>query len=276
MSHENNAPTDLSRFYAEWSSKSAQDIAFDIGSAERKAEAMLRLIPSPLLGSLRRLLDFGCGYGALILNLQRLLPTNIESALGIDFSEAAITVARARCDHPSLRYEKLPQLDIRDNMTFLEEHLSDGVDAILLIDLLEHVPDCRSLIAALAPFTRLFLIKLPVESSLLDNYLLPKEYPSSTHSNGHLREFDANNVHYFIRSLGLTPVFETLYRYESVDSFPPLPAGTSIKRRFARQLIKSIKTLLSWLLPTKLFLRLVGGGGYLCVASFNAQHVLKP
>jgi hypothetical protein len=105
---------------------------------------------------------------------------------------------------------------------------------------------------------------------------MPKEYPGSTHSNGHLREFDANNVYYFIRSLGLTPVFETLYRYHPEDSFPPLPHGAPLKGRLVYQAIKSVKTVLSWLLPTRLFLRIVGGGGYLCLASYSEQHVLNP
>jgi len=154
--------------------------------------------------------------------------------------------------------------------------LAEKVDAILLIDLLEHVPDCQTLIGELAPHTRWFLIKLPVECSLFDNYLLPKEYPGSLHSNGHLREFDANNVYYFIRSLGLTPIFETLYRYEVDDSFPPVAPGTPWKSRLVRFVVKFVKVLLSWILPTKLFLRFVGGGGYICVASYNADHILKP
>jgi len=266
----------LTEFYQHWSKKSVGEIDFDIRSAERKADAIVRLVPHHLLRELRTLLDFGCGFGAVVLRLKQLRPDCIHSALGMDFSDAAIEIARARCTNKEIRYEKLPEFDVRDNAAFLQAQVGKGVDAILLIDLLEHVPDCRSLIAALAPLTRMFLIKLPVESSIFDNYLLPKEYPSSTHSNGHLREFDANNVHYFIRSLGLTPVFETLYRYDVCDSFPPVLPGTPLKGRFLRLAIKYLKTLLSWLLPTKVFLRVVGGGGYICLASYNDKHSLTP
>lgn len=267
---------DLKQFYEEWSSKSDEGIDFDLRAAERKADTIVRLVPNQLLDSLHHLIDFGCGYGAVILRLKQLRADCIHSALGLDFSETAVNVARARNDSEAVRYEKLPALDVRDNMSFLRTQVKGCVDAILLIDLLEHVPDCQALIAELAPLTRLFLIKLPVESSLFDNYLLPKEYPGSTHSNGHLREFDANNVHYFIRSLGLTPVFETLYRYDTDDSFPPVRPGISLKSRLARLVIRAVKTVLSWLLPTKLFLRVVGGGGYLCIATYHAQHLLKP
>ena len=267
---------DLNQFYEEWSSKSAEGVDFDIRSAERKAETIARLVPTELLDSLHRLLDFGCGYGAVILRLKQLRSECIHLAFGFDFSETAVNLARTRSDSEAIRYEKLPALDVRDNVSFLRSKVDGLVDAILLIDLLEHVPDCRALIAELAPLTRLFIIKLPIESSLFDNYLLPKEYPSSTHSNGHLREFDANNVYYFIRSLGLTPVFETLYCYDKEDSFPPVLPGTSLKGRLARLAVKSVKTVLSWLLPTKIFLRVVGGGGYLCLASYSEQHLLNP
>lgn len=276
MKNDTREQADLAGFYVEWSSKSADAIDFDIRSAERKALAIVQRIPPDVLNSLRRLMDFGCGYGAVLLGLKRLRAAHIESALGVDFSDLAIDVARRRNDCAEIRYEKLPALDIQDNRDFLRTHMAGIVDAILLIDLLEHVPDCRTLIAELAPYTRWFLIKLPVESSLMDNYLLPKEYPSPTHSNGHLREFDANSVYYFIRSLGLTPIFETLYRYEPEDSFPPVAPGTPWKGRLVRFAIKSVKTLLSWMLPTKLFLRIVGGGGYICVASYNAEHLLNP
>jgi SAM-dependent methyltransferase len=268
--------SELASFYAEWSSKSAESIDFDIRSAERKADKITSLMPPQLLDSLHSFVDFGCGYGALIRRLQQLRGDCIDSAIGLDFSEAAINVACARCDSQTIRYIKLPALDVRENATFLKEQVEGGVDAILLIDLLEHIPDCRALIAELAPLTRLFLIKLPVESSMFDNYLLPKEYPSSRHSNGHLREFDANNVHYFIRSLGLTPIFETLYRYDIEDSFPPIPLGTPLKRRLVRLMIRSLKILLSFLLPTKIFLRVVGGGGYFCLASYSEHHILNP
>lgn len=109
---------------------------------------------------------------------------------------------------------------------------------MLLIDLLEHVPDCRALVASLAKFTKYFLIKLPVESSVLDNYILPKEYPGPLHSNGHLRGFDANRVHYFIRQLGLTPLFESLYVYHLEDIFPPAFRALPFRQKMIRGVLK--------------------------------------
>ena len=222
------------------------------------------------------MVDFGCGYGAIIQGLASGRPGMIVSALGLDFSPKAIEVARERNSFDFVKYEVLPGMDAAVNRKFVEQKISGNVDTILLIDLLEHVPDCKKLISELSLITRQFLIKLPVEASVVDNYLLPKEYPSSIHSNGHLREFDANNVYYFVRQLGLTPVFETLYRYDFDDVFPPVPKGAPFKSRALRFLVRCFKTFMSWILPTKLFLRLVGGGGYICVAHFDGDHRLSP
>jgi len=272
----NKSQRDLPDFYAMWSSKSNENIEFDILSAERKAETIVKLFPRPLLDSLHRLLDFGCGYGAVINRLKQLQTNHIHYAIGFDFSEMALEVARKRSNYEAIRYQKLPELDARANATHLRQQVNEAVDAILLIDLLEHVTDCHTLIAELAPITKMFLIKLPIESSIFDDYLLPKEHPGFTHSNGHLREFNVNNVHYFIRKLGLNPVFETTYIYKIDDIFPPLSPGASKKRRIVRFLLKTVKLTLSIILPKKIFLRIVGGGGYLCLASYNNQYLLNP
>jgi hypothetical protein len=175
-----------------------------------------------------------------------------------------------------LQFYRLDSLDIDENLDVMRAIAGGRVGCILLIDLLEHVPDCKELVAGLAEFTRYFIVKLPVESSAMDNYVLPKEYPSSVHSNGHLREFDANDVHYFIRQLGLTPLFETLYVYHAMDVFPPLPLGCSFKQRLMRRLLRIFKAVAVKVLPKKIYLRWVGGGGYFCLATFDRSHILNP
>jgi len=221
-------------------------------------------------------LDYGCGYGAFLQRFSGLLGVSLKQSIGVDFSDAAITTASQRFGNDGLVYIKLPSLDIKENKCILESLVGGKVDVILLIDVLEHVTDCYSLIQGLSEFSELFLIKLPVESSLIDNYFLPKEYPISFHSNGHLREFDANDVYYFVRKLGLTPIFETLYLYENSDLYPPFPAGTPIRRKLVRLTIMLIKLILLVALPKKIYMRIAGGGGYFCLASFNKSHILYP
>jgi ubiquinone/menaquinone biosynthesis C-methylase UbiE len=268
------ADTKLQNFYEAWSSKSADEIDHDIEGSVRKAEVIASALPPEIARNIRSILDFGCGYGAFLQHFQSRL--GISKGLGVDFSESAIKIANEKFKSESLRFFRLETLDTAENVKFLDSIAPEGVDAVSLIDLLEHVPDCKTLVSSLAKFTKYFIIKLPVESSLFDNYVLPKEYPSSVHSNGHLREFDANNVYYFIRQIGLTPLYETLYVYHPRDAFPPCPATATFKQRVVRGLIVAFKRTASWLLPKKFFLRLVGGGGYFCIATFEQSHILNP
>lgn len=266
----------LEGFYDAWSSKPSDAINHDIEASIRKADVITAHIPANLLVNIKSVMDFGCGYGAMLHRFQDRLETTVGAAIGVDFSSTAIEMAHQKYQHESLRYYKLPKLSITENLRFLEATIPNGVDCILLIDLLEHVPDCKTLIDTLAQFTRFFIVKLPIESSAFDNYVLPKEYPSSIHSNGHLREFDANNVYYFIRQLGLTPLYETLYIYHFDDSFPPQPAGCTMKQKIVRWLLRVFKVTAAKLLPKKIFLRWIGGGGYFCLATFDRAHILNP
>lgn len=264
----------LENFYASWSSKSSAEVKYDIEASIRKAEVIASGLPQGVTQHIHSILDFGCGYGALLHRMQDRL--GISKGVGVDFSASAIEIAKQEFEGDALEFHKLGTLDIAENALYLKSILPEGVDGVLLIDLLEHVPDCKTLVSSLAKLAKYFIIKLPVESSFVDNYILPKEYPSSVHSNGHLREFDANNVHYFIRQLGLTPLYETLYVYHPRDAFPPCPANATLKQRVVRGLIIGFKRMASWLLPRKLFLRLVGGGGYFCIATFDSSHILNP
>lgn len=272
----NPISTRLNDFYVKWSSKDDLGIQYDIEVANRKANVIFKLVPNDFIASLKKVLDYGCGYGAFLHRFSGLVGSGLHQSIGVDFSDAAITAASQIFCKAGLVYKKLPSLDIKENRYVLEDLVGNGVDVILLIDVLEHVTDCNTLIQGLSEFSELFLIKLPIESSLIDNYFLPKEYPSVFHSNGHLREFDANNVHYFVRELGLTPIFETLYLYDNRDLYPPLPSGAPIRRKLVRLAIMLIKSILLFTFPKKIYMRIAGGGGYICLASFNQSHILYP
>lgn len=261
------------KFYEEWSNKTLEEINYDIMAAIRKAKVIASSIPKNMTCNINSILDFGCGYGAFVKHFQDAL--KIPKAIGVDFSSFAINVANKQFANDSLVFYRLQTLDISKNSDFLLSIIPKRVDCILLIDLLEHVPNCKDLIANLSKFTKYFIIKLPIESTIFDNYMLTKEYPGSTHSNGHLREFDANNVHYFIRQLGLTPIFESLYVYNLQDIFPPQFNGLLPRQKINRFFLKNFKRLMILILPRKIFLRVIGGGGYFCLATYNEQNTLS-
>ena len=52
--------------------------------------------------------------------------------------------------------------------------ITDKLDAACLIDLLEHVPDPLQIIDSLSGITKYFIIKLPIENSIFDNYIMKK------------------------------------------------------------------------------------------------------
>ena len=269
-----NSPDDLATFYEVSSSKSSVDTQHDVESAHRKAIFINKILPQHLIDEIHTVLDFGCGYGALISDFFNLW--QLKLAIGVDFSKEAISFAQRTYARSSLDYLHLSTLDphlVSDAITKIS---IGSFDAICLIDLLEHVPDCSTLICELSRHTKYFIIKLPIESSFLDNYIFPKEYPSSRHSNGHLREFNANNVHYFVRHLGLTPLSESLYLYCNKDLFPTLPPSATVKQRFSRLVIVIVKTCFRLILPKRLFMRFVGGGGYVCIATYNSTCTLVP
>lgn len=266
---------ELENFYSNWSAKAESLIVYDNESAVRKIDAIVAGMP--ILESMRfkTVIDFGCGYGKALENFSRRY--GVEVAHGFDFSEHAIAYAKCAFESPQISYHSFSTLDINENINMMKAVLC-GVkaDCILLIDLLEHVPDCVQLLTRLSEITNYFLIKLPIEEVLLNNYILRKTYPSTMQSNGHLREFTVNSVYYFIRRLGLTPLAEGVHIYDFRDSFPPQPNGVTFKSRVKRIILKFGLVIISKIIPARIYIRIFGPGSYYCLATFSADHILRP
>lgn len=263
----------LSNFYNVWSSKSGAKINFDTKYAVKKAETISNNLPNEVKFKIKTVLDYGCGYGAFLNKFADLL--NLEEAVGVDYSEEAIRVANDASTSENVKFKKLNSLNISDNIDAIKKLFSSNIDCITLIDFLEHIPDCRTALLQLSELCTLFIIKLPVEESIFDNYILKKEYPGILHSNGHLREFNVNNVYYFIRKIGLTPLYESLYLYDINETLPLQADGVGFKRRLSYFLVKIIKIICKQIMPKKIFMKVIGGGGYYCVATFNKELFLN-
>jgi len=74
------------------------------------------------------LLDYGCGYGAVV----RALQTPLVSAIGFEFSESCLAAGRAE--------------GLRMTGSWEEVEREAPYDAVLLSDVLEHLPDPRALL----------------------------------------------------------------------------------------------------------------------------------
>jgi SAM-dependent methyltransferase len=266
--------SELSEFYKTWSNDRAWLIDYDNEVASRKVETILQGMPELYDLGIESAIDFGCGYGKTLRDFCERM--KLEKGYGFDISENAINYAQQNFASSGLQFHQLATLDISENTQFIKSIVGTGVDAILLVDLLEHIPDCNNLMLHLSKITKYFIIMLPIEENMINNYFLKKIYPSTKHYNGHVREFNVNSVHYFIRKIGLTPIAEGVHIYAFRDSYPPQPPAPVSLRGIARTSLKYLRMLLARVLPKKIYLRLVGPGRYYCVATFSKEHILIP
>ena len=264
----------LEEFYQSWSSKSAYMIDYDNEAAVRKIDVILNMMPVIRSLKIKKMIDFGCGFGKALQNCTERL--NLEKAYGFDFSEIAIGYATSNFGSAKLEYHRLRSLDIDECIKYMKSITRGRIDCILLIDLLEHVPDCKNMMLKLSELTDLFIVKLPIEENILNNYVLRKGYPSTKQENGHLREFNANTVYYFIRTIGLTPIAEGIHIYDFRDSYPPSRVKLTMRQFLIRNTIKLFRMTVALLLPKKIYIRLFGPGSYYCVSKFDKKHILNP
>ncbi len=70
-----------------------------------------RLVQIAEVGSARRILDLACGTGATAIACLRVMPAESE-LVGVDASEAMVSVARAQVQDPRCRFEVAPASDL--------------------------------------------------------------------------------------------------------------------------------------------------------------------
>lgn len=266
--------SELSELYQAWSNKEQWLIDYESEAACRKVDTILQGLPQLRDLDIKSVVDFGCGYGKVLQNF--CIKMKLEKAYGFDISENGINYARQNYVSHGLRFHQLATLDVSENTKFIKSVVGTGVDAVLLVDLLEHIPDCINIMLHLSGVTKYFIVWLPIEENMINNYLLKKIYPSTKHYNGHVREFNVNSVHYFIRKIGLTPIAEGIHIYDFRDSYPPQPPARISLRGIARKSLKYLRIILAQVLPKKIYLRLIGPGAYYCIAAFNKEHILNP
>jgi SAM-dependent methyltransferase len=257
----------LEKLYDSWSRKENYKVFHDIQCAREKADILADLLKINDI-HLRNVVDIGCGYGAF---LNRFLEIQHSvQGVGFDYSSDAVIFAKTHFGNDRLTFQALGSLEIEDIVQAIRQ--IGRQDCVFLIDILEHISNCRLFVKALSEVVDLFVIKLPLERSMFDNFILNKEYPSILHSNGHLREFDVDDVHVFIRSLGLVPIAETVMIYRGLKaSFPP-QINQSFKQRLVRFLIWLFKLVCSLILPKKLFLYFIGGGSYYAILRYQPEQ----
>ena len=187
-------------------------------------------------GPERRVVDVGCGTGANIAALR-----DDYTVAGIDTSEDAIELARERFPEIPFILGRAP--------ADLGEHATD-MDAFLLVDVLEHVPDATAVLAPLVRTLRpggFALITVPADMRLWSRH---------DESFGHYRRYDVPTLRAVWADLPVTEIMVSYFntrlypvvravrtlnrirgrawgRNDSDLSIPPRPVNASLERLFA-------------------------------------------
>jgi SAM-dependent methyltransferase len=163
---------DFSALYDEHPDYVARRTAGSIEQAQVDIEVRLFKLPG-LLGvlpagrPLRRVLEIGCATGELIAAVPA------AQRVGLDISAANVAAARAR----------FPQVEFHCG-DFRDAGLA-GFDAVIMSDVLEHVPDDAAFLHDAARLGELVLVNLPLE----DNWLNDRRAYGPGDVSGHLRRY---------------------------------------------------------------------------------------
>ncbi|MEP7100695.1 MAG: class I SAM-dependent methyltransferase [Burkholderiales bacterium] len=166
------APVDFSALYDEHPEYVARRAAGSIEQAQVDIEVRLFKLPGlmsvlPPGRSLHRVLEIGCATGELIAAMPA------AQRVGLDISAANIAAARMR----------FPEVEFRCG-DFRDADLA-GFDAVVMSDVLEHVPDDAGFLRDAAKLGELVLANLPLE----DNWLNDRRAYGPSDVSGHLRRY---------------------------------------------------------------------------------------
>jgi SAM-dependent methyltransferase len=153
-----------------------------------KLPHLLGLLPQP--ERLASVLEIGCATGELIAAF----PVSAGGRkLGMDISAANVVTARAR--HPEVEFRCG---DFRDGP-------AEAFDAVILSDVLEHVPDDAGFLRDAAALGHTVLVNLPLE----DNWLNRNRRYGPDDASGHLRKYSLADGLALIERAGLEVVAQS-------------------------------------------------------------------
>jgi len=227
-------------------------------------------------GQIKSVLEMGSGFGKGLHAIVR--KTGSSYGLGVDFSKEAVEYAKTHYEGEKIKYIRTDSLDIKLTVDQIRKLYPDCFDMTILFDVLEHVPKPKTFVRELATISKFFLINLPLDNTILNNYVRsigPDTYPSILHGDGHLREFTVNDVHNFVTSLGLTPLSFRFYQYSINNVYPYHLKPLNFKGVMSYSILKAIFLITRHLVPLRAKLRLLNGGAFMCLAVWSPSLVLE-
>ncbi len=160
-----------------------------VEDGERKAGYVLEMVGAAGLKP-RRVCDVGCGGGEILSILSRELPSPL-SCEGFDISPQAIAIARKR-ERPGLRFH-------RGDFT---GESGEACDLLLVIDVVEHVPDFRRFLRDLRGRGARTIFHIPLELNAAN--VIRRRLAVKREAVGHL--------HFFTRRSALRELEDAGYR----------------------------------------------------------------
>ena len=160
---------------------------------------LVAIIDSLPAGQPLRLADVGCGAGGVLAEVLKLIksqyPEVVVHAIGFEISADAVALARTN----------FPELEVRQK--FLNP--SDGpFDAVMFVDVLEHVENPRELIRIARATARHMLIRQPLLGGL--STFRHNNYRDQRQHWGHIEFFDYRLFMDIAESCGFKPLKVTL------------------------------------------------------------------
>lgn len=177
--------------------------------AEWKAKHIRRLID--LAGiSPRTIADIGCGTGGVLVQLQKMLPDDVQLT-GYEIAKSIFDVAQAR-GNARLRF-----------VNSAEVHADPPYDLALVIDVFEHIPDYLGFLNSIKPAADKFIFHIPLDLSMR---CLHHDTPMA-------RRKEVGHLHYFTTSTARATLEDCGYRvlnaFHTHSAMQPMPSSRLVR-----------------------------------------------
>lgn len=161
--------------------------------------------------------EVGCGMGEILLQLAELIK-EVKSFTGYDIAPFAIEAAR-----------KKETERVRFYLGDFEEAMQTPTDLLLVIDVIEHVPDYYGFLQKLRNKSAHFIFHVPLDLSCR-TLLKPQVIRQQRKDVGHLHYFSKEHILWVLEDNGFT-IVNVEYTFSETDRNTPRSFKAYIKRQ---------------------------------------------